>query len=304
MGRCGRHDLHDATLGRPVTGSQQVGEPVHDVGAVEARAADLPQPVPPAHGQQAVGPGRARREETGRLGRAGDTVAAPGGQRAEPCHGAPGVMRAAEHRHAREHLENAAEAGAGGTDSAMRRAKRRKHAPIDPGQRRERAPAAGERRRQAFLADGIRYRVAGELQDEPVLRVEHRARRSPGFGLGLAQPEQPRQGVESIEMLRFRMVGHPRPLQRPLGRTACPGVAKPDCGAHGTPSDVDEDLTARRAAGHHRCQRIESHWPPPTPPRRRRRCATIGRGAARSGRSRPRRIPPGRRSTPPPSLPG
>ena len=68
------------------------------------------------------------------------------------------------------------------------------------------------------------------------------------------------------------MIGHARPLQRLLGRSACPGVAKPDCGAHGAPAGVEEDLGARRAAGHHRGRTIQ-------PMARRQRRHGIGEGA-------------------------
>ena len=153
------------------------------------------------------------------------------------------------------------------------------------------SPAAGKRRGQAFLADRVRCRLAGEPKDEPVLGFEHRARRGPRIGLCLAQPEQPRQRVVSVEMCRFRMVGHARPLQRLLGRSACPGVAKPIAGRtvdprrRGRPGCVSRRRPPPRP-GH------PAHCAPPAPPRHRRRRSTIGRGAAPSGRLRPRRTPP------------
>ena len=179
------------------------------------------------------------------------------GQRAEPRHRAPRVVRAAEHRHAGERLESAAEASANGANSAMRRAKRRQYGPINPGQRRQRSLDAGEDRRQTFLTDGIRCCMAGEPQDEPVLWLEHRPSRVPGIRLGLAQPQQPRQRMEPVEMLRFRVVRHSRKVQRLPGRPVCPGIAKPDGGSHGAPPGVEEDLSARRTAGDHRRQAIE-----------------------------------------------
>ena len=99
--------------------------------------------------------------------------------------------------------------------------------------------------------------MTGEPEDEPVLRIEHRPRGGPAIGIGLAQPQQPRQRVEPVQMFRFRVVRHPRPLQRLLGRPARPGVAIPDSGANGAPPGVEEYLSARRTAGNHRHQSTE-----------------------------------------------
>ena len=58
-------------------------------------------------------------------------------------------------------------------------------------------------------------------------------------------------------MLRFRVIRHPGPLQRPFRRATGPGVAKPDRGPHRVPPGVEEDLRASRTAGGDGRQRVE-----------------------------------------------